>query len=159
MSVYPENVAAAFPGGPAAGKLPPLNLLMVLALRAMRSPLMQSNADGSPAECSLDDALLAIGIMRAPADTLVPLVERASRDTTCEQLGIALSESDRADMLAARRELRAMALRGAADCDVAEINQMVRGLQAQMDHAFTTLVPMADPENQAPLAPGREAGP
>jgi hypothetical protein len=152
--IHPENIAAAFPDGPAAGRLPPLTLLHVLALRAMRSPLMMTSDDGRPGPAGIDDLLMALGIMRADPACMAPLVARATRDATCEQLGIPLDDDARADMQIARIELRQLALKAAGETGVDAIETLARGLQAQIDHAFTTLVPMRDPETGRPLPAG-----
>lgn len=153
-SIHPENVAAALPGGPAAGRVPPLTLLSVMALRAMRNPLMMTRADGRPQPAAIDDLLQALGIMLANQEEMAALVARASRDVTCEQLGIPLDEAARRDMLEARIELRTLALKVAAGTGIEAIETLSRGLQAQIDHAFTTLVPMRDPETGRPLPAG-----
>lgn len=155
--IHPENVAAAFPGGPAAGRLPPLTLLAVLALRAMKSPVMTTAQDGRPAACTLDDLLLAVGIMKADPAMLAGLVSRATRDTTCEQLGIPLGDADRQDMVAARIELRELALAVASEVGVEAVEDLGRDLQGQIDHAFATLVPMVDPEKPSSPLAGRPA--
>lgn len=150
--IHPENAAVAFAGGPSK-TIPPLTLLSVLALRAMKSPVMMSDAAGKPLPCELDDLLLAVGIMKADPADLQPLIARATRDVHCVQLGIPISEPAKADMLEARLQLRELALAVTATVGVEAIEDLGRDLQAQIDHAFTTLVPMVDPEAApSPLA-------
>ena len=118
MTIPKETTDAAFPKIAKIGSvtLRPFTLQHVLALAAMRHPIMQPGKT----VMTISDQLTAVAIMAADPDALAELLANE----------------------AGEKDVRKLALRAAAEIPVEEIGDLCFKLQEQLERGFSTFVPM-----------------